>query len=507
MLVLIGASASGKTEIAKILIKKYDFKKLVTYTTREMRDGEINGKDYHFVTEQEFLKMEENNQFMETAVYHQTHYGSPIKGADINKVIIVEPKGANSIYKKHIPDSVFIYLETDALIRRVRMLNRGDSLDNVNNRIKEDKTHFRKTKFKHLDYIVNTSKKTLEELADQIYELYQSHLKGEKMKRRRFGKTNLMLSEIALGTWQLGSKWGDPFDKEVAYNTLDAATLEGINCYDTADVYQGGASEATIGSYIKNLDEKPFVITKTGRQLNPHTAEGYNEENLRMYINQSRERLAVDSLDMVLLHCPPTDVYYNPKVFQTLDQFKEEGIITHYGVSVERVEEAMKAMDYDGVEAIEIIFNMFRLRPLELFFEEAKKRDVAIIVRVPLASGLLTGKFTKDTTFTPGDHRTFNRNGEAFDKGETFSGVDYFLGLQAVEELKKLFNTDNIAPYALRWILMFDAVSIVIPGASKESHIINNAKASELPPLTEHQMNEVKRIYDTYIKDPVHYLW
>lgn len=327
------------------------------------------------------------------------------------------------------------------------------------------------------------------------------------MKQRRFGKTNVMVSEISLGTWQLGSRWGDPFEADVARATLKGATEQGINCYDTADVYQGGASETAIGEYIKTLDDKPFVITKAGRYLNPHVADGYNEKNIRNFINGSRERLDVEALDMVLLHCPPQDVYYRPEVFKFMDKFKEEGLIKHYGVSIEKVEEGLKAMDYPGVAAIEVIFNMFRLRPLELLFEEAKKRDVAIIVRVPLASGLLSGKYTKKTTFSEGDHRTFNRNGEAFDKGETFSGVDYDLGLEAVEELKKVFPDQSLAQVALRWILMFDAVSTVIPGASKPEHIISNAQASELPPLTEDQMKKVEDIYNKYIKDPVHYLW
>lgn len=327
------------------------------------------------------------------------------------------------------------------------------------------------------------------------------------MKKRRFGKTNIMVSEISLGTWQLGSKWGDPFNPEVALETLKAATELGINCYDTADVYQGGASEQAIGEYIKTIHEKPFVITKTGRRLNPHTAQGYNEDNIRHFINDSRKRLDVDALDMVLLHCPPTDVYYNPEVFELLDQLKKEGIINHYGVSIERVEEGLKAMEYEGVEAIEVIFNMFRLRPLELLFEQAKKKDVAIIVRVPLASGLLSGKYTNKTTFSAGDHRTFNRNGEAFDKGETFSGVDYEVGLQAVEALKNVFPGQNLAQIALRWILMFDAVSTVIPGASKAEHIISNAEAANLPPLSESEMKQVQDIYNKFIKHPVHYLW
>jgi aryl-alcohol dehydrogenase-like predicted oxidoreductase len=327
------------------------------------------------------------------------------------------------------------------------------------------------------------------------------------MKKRVLGKTGTLVSEISLGCWQLGSKWGEPFELDVALDTLKAATKEGINCYDTADVYQGGESEKAIGKYIKTLDEKPFIITKSGRYLNPHTADGYNEENIRGYIMDSLKRLDKDSLDMVLLHCPPTDVYYRPEVFAFMDKFKEEGLIQHYGVSVEKIEEGLKAMQYDGVEAIEIIFNMFRMRPLETFFKEAKKNNVGIIVRVPLASGLLTGKFSKNSTFNKDDHRNFNRNGEAFDKGETFSGVDYETGLKAVDALKKIFNTENLAPFALRWILMFDAVSTVIPGASKHEHIINNAVASNLPPLTETQMEQVRNIYDKYIKNPVHYMW
>jgi aryl-alcohol dehydrogenase-like predicted oxidoreductase len=327
------------------------------------------------------------------------------------------------------------------------------------------------------------------------------------MNYRRLGKTNFKVSEVSLGTWQLGSKWGDPFNKDVAIKTLESASSKGINCFDTADVYVGGASEKTIGEYTCNLKEKPFVITKTGRQLNPHTAENYTEENIRQYINESLERLGVKSLDMVLLHCPPIEVYYQPTVFRFMDKFKEEGLIKHYGVSVEKIEEGLKAMDFEGVEAIEIIFNMFRLRPAELFFEQAKKKDIGVIVRVPLASGLLTGKYDENTKFGPNDHRTYNRQGEAFDKGETFSGVDYELGLKAVKELKELFKTDNLAPYALKYILMHDAVSTVIPGASKESHIISNVEATNLPDFTDDEMNEVKKIYDKYIKDPVHYLW
>ena len=327
------------------------------------------------------------------------------------------------------------------------------------------------------------------------------------MRFRTFGKTGIKVSEISLGTWQLGSKWGDPFNEEVAIKTLDAAIKTDINLFDTADVYQGGMSEKVIGKYIKNLEQKPFVITKIGRRLETHTKQGYSEKNIRNFIDDSRTNLNVKTLDMVLLHCPPTDVYYMPDVFKLLDQLKLEGKIKHYGVSVERVEEGLKAMDYEGVDAIEIIFNMFRLRPTEYFFNKAQEKKVGVIVRVPLASGLLTGKFHRQSTFEKDDHRAFNRNGEAFDKGETFSDVDYENGLDAVEALKKLFQTQNLTAIALRWILMFDAVSTVIPGASKPEYVYENVNATLLPPLTKEQMKAVEDIYEKYIKDPVHYIW
>lgn len=327
------------------------------------------------------------------------------------------------------------------------------------------------------------------------------------MNLRPFGKTGFMISEISLGTWQLGSVWGQPFSASVALETLKTALDNGINALDTADVYQDGQSEAIIGSFIKTAQPKPFVITKAGRRLPKQTYEGYNEENLRRFINDSRQNMSVDALDMVLLHCPPTSVYENIAVFDLLDTLKDEGKIKHYGVSVETVEEAFMALRYPGVEAIEIIFNMFRLKPLDAFFEAAKKQQVAIIVRVPLASGLLSGKFDQKTTFNPNDHRHFNRDGAAFDKGETFSGVDYETGLKAVNELKAYFKTDNLAPIALRYVLMFDAVSTVIPGASKAKQIEANAKAASLPPLSEADMAFVKSVYDRYFKADVHPQW
>ena len=327
------------------------------------------------------------------------------------------------------------------------------------------------------------------------------------MKKRNLGHTGVLVSEISLGTWQLGSKWGDPFNKEVAHQTLKTAHNLGINCLDTADVYQGGMSEKTIGKFHQHQKQTSFVITKIGRKLPKQDKELYTKEALTKFIDDSRANLQVESLDMVLLHCPPTDLYKDDTVFNYMDEFKKEGKIKHYGVSIETIEEGLLAMNHQGVEAIEVIFNMFRLRPATELIPIAKEKGIGIIVRVPLASGLLTGKYTKDTTFGPHDHRTFNRNGEAFDKGETFSGVPFEEGLKAVEELKKVFPKEKLPLYALRWILMFDGVSTVIPGASKPEHILENIKAADLPPLTEFEMREVERIYETYIKAHVHHLW
>jgi aryl-alcohol dehydrogenase-like predicted oxidoreductase len=327
------------------------------------------------------------------------------------------------------------------------------------------------------------------------------------MKTRPFGKTGFDISEISLGTWQLGSRWGDPFSEEVAEETLQKAFDLGINALDTADVYQGGMSEKAIGRFNQGKDHKMFVITKVGRKLPKQDKDLYTKESLTKFIDDSRKNLQVDALDMVLLHCPPTDLYDDPYVFNLMDDFKKQGKIKHYGVSIEKIEEGLKAMQYPGVEAIEVIFNMFRLRPAQELFEKAKENKVGIIVRVPLASGLLTGKYTKNTTFGPHDHRTFNREGASFDKGETFSGVPFDLGLEAASKLKSFFPQDQLPLYALRWILMFDAVSTVIPGASRPEQITENVKAALLKPLTKEEMTYVEDIYDTYIKEHVHHLW
>ena len=326
------------------------------------------------------------------------------------------------------------------------------------------------------------------------------------MKQRILGKTGRSVSEIGLGTWQLGTRWGDPFDREEAFRILDAAEEAGITFIDTADVYNDGKSEETIGEYVAAHPGKFYITTKCGRRLNPHTAEMYTPGAIDAFIGDSLKRMGLERLDMILLHCPPTPVYARDDIFAELERQKAAGRIADYGVSVEKVAEALQAMEY-GVSAIEVIFNMFRLKPLDELIPAAEKNNVGLIARVPLASGLLTGRYTRDTVFGAGDHRTYNREGAAFDKGETFSGVPYELGLEAADELKKVFCTSELAPIAIRWILMHPAVSVVIPGASKASQVVSNVKAAELPPLTEAQMTAVSGIYDRYLRQTIHPQW
>ncbi|MEO5944190.1 MAG: aldo/keto reductase [Ferruginibacter sp.] len=328
------------------------------------------------------------------------------------------------------------------------------------------------------------------------------------MQYRKLGKTNIDVSAISLGTWQVGGKWGSDFDNANADTILNNAIDAGINFIDTADVYSDGDSEKAVGRLIRSRTEKIYVATKCGRQLNPHVSESYQPAVLRKFVEDSLKNMGLDTLDLIQLHCPPPAVYYRPEIFELFDQLKQEGKIQHLGVSVEKVEEALKAIEYDNVETIQIIFNMFRQRPAELFFSEAKKKNIGIIVRVPLASGLLTGKFSSVTKFTAGDHRTFNRAGEAFDKGETFSGIDYETGLAAVEELKQLFSGNiNLAAIALKWILQFDAVSCIIPGASNPQQMQSNISALDVADLSEEQLQAVQNIYEKYIKKSVHQLW
>lgn len=328
------------------------------------------------------------------------------------------------------------------------------------------------------------------------------------MKYRRLGKTDIEVSEISLGTWQVGGKWGSKFDDKKADHIINTAIDNGVNFIDTADVYENGLSEKAVGRVVNSRSEWIHVATKCGRQINPHIDEKYQPEVLKKYVEDSLKRTGLDVLDLVQLHCPPTDTYYRPEIFEMFDKLKDEGKIRNLGVSVEKVEEGIKAMQYPNVNTVQIIFNLFRQRPSELFFSQAKKNDVGIIVRVPLASGLLTGKFDANTSFDSDDHRNFNRDGDAFDKGETFAGVDYELGLKAVEELKKLFpDTKNLAPIALKWILNFDEVSCIIPGASKVEHVESNLSIYDLPDLTEEKIEKMNAIYEAYIKPTVHQMW
>ncbi|MCX5514397.1 aldo/keto reductase [Kaistia algarum] len=328
------------------------------------------------------------------------------------------------------------------------------------------------------------------------------------MRSREFGRTGRKVSEIGFGAWAIGASWGEVNDDE-ALAALHAALDTGVSFIDTADVYGDGHSEKLIAKVLRERGgERPFIATKAGRRLPEQTVAGYSLENLTAYVDRSRANLEMDTLDLVQLHCPPTDLYYHPEVFENLDRLKEQGKIRDYGVSAERVEEALKAVEYPGVVSVQIIFNAFRQRPIESFFKRAQERNVAIIARVPLASGLLSGKFTKDSHFAANDHRLFNRKGEAFDVGETFSGVPYEVGLEAVERIRPLVSGDTtMAKFALRWILMFDAVTVAIPGARNPAQARSNAEAAELPPLAEGVMGEIRAIYDDAIKPYVHQRW
>lgn len=325
------------------------------------------------------------------------------------------------------------------------------------------------------------------------------------MQTRTLGRTGHRISEIGFGAWQVGADWGD-VDEDTAIKTLHAAADAGVTFFDTADVYGDGRSERLVGR-LRREREGIVVATKMGRRLE-QTVENYSPEHFREWNDRSRENLGMETLDLVQLHCPPTDLYFHPEVFEDLDRMVEEGRIAAYGVSVERVEEALKAIEYPNVASVQIIFNPFRQRPAGLFFAEAARRGVGVIVRVPLASGLLSGKYTRETTFAADDHRTFNRQGEAFDVGETFAGVPFEVGLDAVEELRPLVGGDaTLAQFALRWILMHDAVSTVIPGARSPEQASANAAAADLPALDAGTMERVRAVYDERIAPYVHQRW
>lgn len=328
------------------------------------------------------------------------------------------------------------------------------------------------------------------------------------MHYRKLGKTGFEISEISLGSWQLGGRWGEKFNFDTAETILNQALDSGINFIDTADVYNEGDSEKAIGKFLKSRSERIYVASKCGRQLNPHTAQNYTVEALRQFVEDSLQRLSVECIDLIQLHCPPTEVYNRPEIFALFDTLKAEGKILHMGVSVEKVDEALKAMEYSNVSSIQIIFNMFRHRPAEELFKQAAQKDVGIIARVPLASGLLTGTYYPHKKFHAGDHRNFNRNGEVFDKGETFSGIEYNSGLEAVNELKEILpKADNIAAFALKWILMHPDVSCVIPGASKVEQLKQNLHALQLDDLSAEQMDSIREVYNNYIREQVHKLW
>jgi len=327
------------------------------------------------------------------------------------------------------------------------------------------------------------------------------------MQRRTLGKTGFEVSAVSFGAWAIGSDWGVVSDED-ALAALHKAVDEGINLFDTADVYGDGRSERLLARLKRERSETLYLPTKAGRRLNPHTADGYTKENLTAFVERSLQNLETDALDLLQLHCPPTEVYYRPEVFAALDDLKAEGMIRHYGVSVEKVEEGLKAIEYPGVASVQIIFNLFRQRPAELFFREAQLKNVGILARVPLASGLLTGKMTPDSSFSKDDHRNYNRHGEAFDQGETFSGVDFETGLAAVEELRALVPEGvTLTQFALRWILMFDAVTCAIPGGKNPQQVSDNAAAAELPELSDEVMAKVKEIYDARVAPLVHQRW
>ena len=327
------------------------------------------------------------------------------------------------------------------------------------------------------------------------------------MHHRPLGRTGWNISEISFGAWAIGGSWGEVDDKQ-SLAALHRAIDCGVNFIDTADVYGMGRSERLIAQLKRERREEIIVASKAGRRLPAQVVEGYSRENLTAWVEDSLRNLSMDCLDLLQLHCPPTGLYYRPEVFEILDQLVSAGKIRYYGVSVERVEEALKAIEYPNVQTVQIIFNCLRLRPSQLLFQQTKARQVGVLARVPLASGLLTGKFMPDSRFGPEDHRNFNRNGEAFDVGETFSGVDFNIALSAVEEIRRLLPPRlSMAQFALRWILMFDAVTCAIPGGKKPEQVADNCGASQVPALPLETMQAVQAIYTDKIAPLVHQRW
>jgi aryl-alcohol dehydrogenase-like predicted oxidoreductase len=327
------------------------------------------------------------------------------------------------------------------------------------------------------------------------------------MERRPLGRTGFQVSSVSFGAWAVGGTWG-PVDDAESLATLHRAVDLGVDFFDTADVYGDGRSERLLAELRRSRSEPIHLATKAGRRLPAQVASGYNRENLTAFVERSLTNLGTEAIDLLQLHCPPTDVYYPPEVFGVLDDLVRAGKVRFYGVSVERVEEALKAIEFPGVQSVQIIYNCFRQRPGELFLPEAARRRVGVLARLPLSSGMLAGKMTRDSTFAEDDHRTFNRKGEAFDRGETFSGIDFETGLRAVEQLRALVPPGaSMASFALRWILMNPAVTCVIPGAKRPAQVEENVRAANLPPLDDATMAAVREIYDRHIRELVSPYW
>jgi aryl-alcohol dehydrogenase-like predicted oxidoreductase len=332
-------------------------------------------------------------------------------------------------------------------------------------------------------------------------------INGGSMEYRELGRTAWKISTVSFGAWAIGGTWGHVKDEESRASLHRALDL-GVNFFDTADVYGDGRSEQLLGKLRKERSEAFYVATKAGRRLDPHVASGYTRENLTAFVERSLKNLGVEALDLLQLHCPPTEVYYMPETFDALDNLMKAGKVRHYGVSVEKVEEALKAIEYPNVQSVQIIFNIFRQRPLDLFFGEAERRKVGILARLPLSSGMLAGKMSRASTFEEGDHRKFNRQGESFDRGETFSGLDYETGLQAVEELRALVPEGmTMSQMALCWILMAPAVTCAIPGAKRPAQVEENVRAAGQPPLSKETMDNIRAIYDRLVRPHVHHYW
>lgn len=327
------------------------------------------------------------------------------------------------------------------------------------------------------------------------------------MQYRTLGKTGYEVSVIGFGAWAIGGSWGRVDDRE-SIAALHTAIDNGVNFIDTADVYGDGRSERLVAQVARERSERIYIATKTGRRLDPHTADAYTPQAIEGFIDDSLKNMGLETLDLVQLHCPPTDVYYRPDLFESLEEIKRKGKIRHWGVSVERVEEAIKAIEYPGCASVQIIYNIFRQRPAEVFFPLARERNVGILARLPLSSGMLTGKLRRDSRFEPDDHRSFNHHGEAFDRGETFSGIDYEKQLDAVEALRPLVPGGmTMAQFALRWILMNEQVTCAIPGARNPEQALQNAQAGGLDALGQETMQAVRRLYEERIRPMVHYYW